>query len=200
MKIDDKEQFHPFLLVSILTLVVGALIGYRLTKGPVGEELWTSILNGFSQKDLLTAEGNIHLGKLFLNNAYVAILSFLLGLCPFFYLSGAVGVINGVVIGVMLGFPSQLGMALSPWTVFWAGIMPHGIFELTAFVLAIAAGMNLCREMGRSIKGKKGWGNVKEALRAGGLFFLKVILPLLFVAALVETYLTPAILASVLGL
>jgi len=83
-------------------------------------------------------------------------------------------------------------------------LLPHGVFELAAFFIGSALGINLGMAAYGEIK--KGNLTVKEVLKAiksfefpeGGLKkgyalavdgFLYIVLPLLFIAALIETYL-----------
>ena len=74
-----------------------------------------------------------------------------------------------------------------------AGILPHGIFELPALCLSLAAGLCLCQNINRYIR-KNEKGIMKplllNILRVTGL----VVIPLLVVAAIMESYVTPAVM------
>lgn len=76
-----------------------------------------------------------------------------------------------------------------------AGLVPHGIFEIPALLIAFACGLYLCRGMGALIRGKP------ESPQLGELFlsllrvYCTIMLPLLVAASLIEAYLTPACMA-----
>ena len=79
------------------------------------------------------------------------------------------------------------------WLLRAAGILPHGIFELPALCLSLAAGLCLCQNINRYIR-KNEKGIMKplllNILRVTGL----VVIPLLVVAAIMESYVTPAVM------
>ena len=70
------------------------------------------------------------------------------------------------------------------------GILPHGIFELTALILSAAMGLYLCSTVTNALR-KKQTGVLRPALHRCCQILYLWILPLLFMAALVETYITP---------
>jgi stage II sporulation protein M len=110
------------------------------------------------------------------------------GLFPVFFV-----VSNGLVIGIMLEMiVEKLGTA-SGAAVFAAGILPHGILELPAVLISTAIGLNLGYRALRSLL--KGDGGVAAGLKDGLLIFLFWIVPMLFLAAFIETFVTGAILA-----
>ena len=73
------------------------------------------------------------------------------------------------------------------------GSSPHGIFELPALLLAFALGLMLCKRVTRYVRE-----NVKDMMKPLmaniARVYLMHILPLLIVAAIVETYVTPRFL------
>lgn len=73
------------------------------------------------------------------------------------------------------------------------GIVPHGIFEIPAICLAVAAGLNLSRELSNKIIGKdiSFKNTVKQTIR----IFILYIAPMTVIAALIEAYITPAIMS-----
>lgn len=85
--------------------------------------------------------------------------------------------INGCLIGFLA---KDKGLII----VFFS-ILPHGIFELSAFLFSAAVGLKICREV---FKRKEERALLKE-LRDGFRFLLFVLLPLLFIAALIEAFL-----------
>ena len=71
-----------------------------------------------------------------------------------------------------------------------AGLVPHGIFEVPALLLSLAAGLCLCRNINRYIRcNEKGMMKplLLDLLRVVGL----LVVPLLALAAVMEAYVTP---------
>jgi uncharacterized membrane protein SpoIIM required for sporulation len=110
---------------------------------------------------------------IFLNNAFTCFLNVLLGsLLGIFPLFSAF--INGGLIG---WFAQEEGLIV------FLAIVPHGLFEIPAFLLSAAIGLRLAREVFR----RKGERHLKEELWNGLRVYLIVVLPLLLLAALIES-------------
>ena len=76
---------------------------------------------------------------------------------------------------------------------YFAGIVPHGIFELPALILALGSGIYLCRKVTDYVRhNEKGVMGplMKDLLR----LFVMHIIPLLVAAAMMEAYVTPQLL------
>ena len=87
--------------------------------------------------------------------------------------------INGGLLG---WFAQEEGLIV------FLAIAPHGMFEIPAFLLSVAIGLKL----GREVLKRKGERHLKKELRNGLSFFLAVVLPLLLIAALIESALITA--------
>ncbi len=129
---------------------------------------------------------------IFLNNAFKSLLALVLGLglgiIPFLFVAG-----NGIIIG-MLGdtISRQHG------TVFVvASLLPHGIIEIPMILISAGIGLRLGYAIYLSLKGLKI--DIKTELRQGFRFYMRVILPLLFIAAVIETFVTPIIASLVMS-
>ena len=76
-----------------------------------------------------------------------------------------------------------------------AGILPHGIFEIPALLIAFACGLYLCRGMNDLLRGRQ------EELSFNALvlpllrIYLTVVAPLLIVTSVIEAYITPVCMA-----
>jgi len=126
---------------------------------------------------------------IFLNNAakalVVLILGILFGLVPLIFVF-----VNGFAIGIVAFVALQkIGAAKV-----FLGLVPHGILELPAILLAAGYGMWLGSVFYRSLKYGEPF---KENLLLALGKYLKVILPLLFLAAIIEAYLTSYLLHSI---
>jgi len=141
-------------------------------------------ISALSQSLAFTAEFSPLELALFIlaNNTIKSLLAMLAGI--FF---GAITVLflifNGILIGIVLDISeSQLGIQKT-----LVAILPHGLFELTAVMLACANGIFLGAKLLARLRGKSRFLiHLSRSLRG----FALIILPLLFVAALVEAFLT----------
>jgi stage II sporulation protein M len=117
---------------------------------------------------------------IFLNNAFTCFLDIilgpLLGIFPLFSI-----ILNGGLIG---WFAQKEGLIV------FLAIVPHGIFEIPAFLLSAAIGLKLGREV---LKGKEER-HLKDELRKGLRVYLILVLLLLLIAALIESGLIVAAL------
>lgn len=108
------------------------------------------------------------------------------GVLPLFFV-----VFNGFFIGwVTYSLGSSVGLGFVV-----AGLMPHGVFEIPAILLAMSMGVSLGYAALNSLRGAASlWGEARTALG----FFLTRVLPLLVLAAVIEVTITPLLL-SLLG-
>jgi len=124
---------------------------------------------------------------IFINNAITLLLSFLLSpiLC---LLPILVLIVNGWLIAFVAAVVMQeksLGFVL-------AGLLPHGIIELPAFILGQAAALSFGAAVILALF-KKERRNLLPPLKKN-LRYLLIALALLLPAAIIETYVTPLIL------
>lgn len=108
---------------------------------------------------------------------------FIFGVLPFLVLFA-----NGEVFGIFL-FLSQ---GTLPLLTFIVGILPHGIIEIPVLFFCGAIGMRIGKITINKIFKKEG--EIKEEIKLGLNFFFKILLPLLFSAALIEVFITPQFL------
>ena len=132
----------------------------------------------------------------FWQNLRVLLLALPLGLFSF----GVVGVLPGIaslgIMGYLMGLLNQAG--LTPLQFFLAFILPHGLFEIPAAVIATAAVLR----MGALVATPDTTRSVSEIMLQSLADWVKimvgVVLPLLLIAACVEAWLTPKIAYLVL--
>ncbi len=129
---------------------------------------------------------------IFLNNSIKCLIVLLLGigfgLIPLVFLT-----YNGFLIGVVVFITERIESSLYVL----AAIVPHGIIELPMVFLSAAIGIQLGHDLWNTLVGKKA--DIKKDFKKGSLFYIHWILPLLFIAAAVETFLTPLIVILVVG-
>ena len=121
--------------------------------------------------------------QVFLNNVRVAILAFAAGilLCVF---TAVILVYNGANVGVAGGLFTHVG----EWERFWGLILPHGLLEISAVIVAGAAGLRL----GWTVIApgdRTRWRALTDDGRAVGNVVIGLVLAL-FVAGLIEGFVT----------
>jgi stage II sporulation protein M len=124
--------------------------------------------------------------KLFANNLQACILLFLGG-ASFGILTIFIMSLNGIVIGAIMELVSKDHSALFVA----AAILPHGIFEIPAFIIAGALGILLAQSL---IAEWYGSGDAAADARRFGRMFVLYVLPLVTVAACVEAFITPVVI------
>jgi stage II sporulation protein M len=124
--------------------------------------------------------------KIFINNLVACLVLFLggatAGLLSLIVL-GANGVLIGAVLEVVRTQRGSLYVA--------AAILPHGIFEIPAFLISAALGFMLAGALSADWHGDEDAGDTARRL---GRIFLTVVVPLVFVAAFIESFITPQII------
>ena len=105
-----------------------------------------------------------------------------------------------VNIGLLGGVFALLQLlGLHPWSIFLAGVVPHGIFEIPALMIGSAVALYIGASIVTPQTGKSMGEVILELIADWLKIFLGVVVPLLAVAALIEAYVTPGLLLSVMG-
>ncbi|PWB54394.1 MAG: hypothetical protein C3F06_04365 [Candidatus Methanoperedenaceae archaeon] len=129
---------------------------------------------------------------IFLNNAVKSLFAIVLGagfgIIPIIFVGG-----NGIILGLIANEVSkQQGIIFV-----LAALVPHGIIEIPMILISAGLGLRLGYFMYLSLRGEK---KDMRAELAGSLrLYMRVIMPLLFVSAMIETFVTPVIVLWVSG-
>ena len=182
----NKNEIKIYFWITMIVFVLFTLQGYfGAVENP---EEATKIINEFQEEFSFIQNWNsfsIFL-LIFLNNSIkafaVILLGFFFGMAPFLLLAA-----NGTLLGVVAYIVSQE----SGWTFLFLGILPHGIFEIPALILSVSYGLWLGVKFYRKIKYNESF---KSHFIHSIKFFGKIILPLLFIAALIEAFVTPILI------
>ncbi|NPV49720.1 MAG: stage II sporulation protein M [Candidatus Methanofastidiosum sp.] len=111
----------------------------------------------------------------------IMMLGVFIGFFPFMSLWG-----NGTVLGLLYGkFIAEGGTPL----VFLMGILPHGIIEIPAILIAASQGFRLGKEIISPPLGKSRSESLRDNIR-NGLKLFAIIVPMLIIAALIEVYIS----------
>src|SRR5574339_136519 len=123
---------------------------------------------------------------LFFHNARTTVVFLLLGLVSFGTLGLTLFIGNIDLVGGVMGAAQLVGY--SPLLAFAAGILPHGIFELSAVILATAAMLKVGAQL-VTPQSDKSLGEILLLSLADWLrVFVGIVLPFLAIAALIEIY------------
>lgn len=188
-QLDYLQRLRPYLTRSLILFSLGILAGliavyqFPTITQSVEDSLQSFVkhFRGLPNAKLAAA--------IFLNNSVKTLAMLLLGtffgLVPTLFL-----IVNGAALAVVISLSTQsrgIGLSL-------LAIIPHGILELPAVFLGSAIGLMLGSTLSRKLAGHadaKLTGELSHALK----FFVIVIVPLLLLAAVVETYVTAALMS-----
>ncbi len=171
------KDSRKYIYSIIIVFFIFSLIAYFL---PVPQVVSERILELI--QDIISKTEGMNFFDLFsyifFNNLKVSFLSVLLGI--FFGVIPVVfSITNGYILGFVASITTKEESILSLWRIF-----PHGIFELPAVFIAMALGLRL----GLYIFLEKKM-TFKKTLKHMAKVFVLVIIPLLFIAAFIETLL-----------
>lgn len=195
----------PALFFAVLIAAASLWLGYDWIVRNVSqtialaspEELQRLETNIRSMPELANLSRSLSAPFLFLNNTRALVLIFLAGMVSFSVLGVLIYIVNIALIGGVFALFELLG--LSPWTLFLAGVVPHGVFELPALMIGSAAVLYIGVTLVTPQTGKS-MGEVVISLFADWMkIFAGLVVPLLAAAAVIEAYVTPLILINVLG-
>lgn len=198
------KRVMPSFVVLTLVAVVSIWMGYswimdnvpRILKAAPPEEIAKVTQRLQNAPDLKNFRDSISAPFLFLNNTRAVVFIFALGSVSFSVLGIILYMVNISLIGGLFGLVQLLG--LHPWPLFLAGILPHGIFEIPALMLGSASMLYFGASLVTPQAGKSMGEVIIELSADWTKIFLGVVVPLLAIAAVIEAYITPTLLVSVL--
>ncbi|HRF47371.1 MAG TPA: stage II sporulation protein M [Anaerolineales bacterium] len=186
--------------VMAVVLLVGTGVGYaeaaqyRLPEALTRDVAFGDVASRFDETGISSLSGAIWI---FLNNVRAIGLASLAGMASW-------GVLALLLLMLPLGIAGFLSGQLASFGVngavfFSAFVLPHGIFEIPAALIAGGAILRMSTSFlapppGRSI-GEAWLLSVADWAR----IYLLVVVPLLFLAALAEAFVTPQVVVAVLG-
>ncbi len=194
---DVPARLRELIRVTAVAFVVLTVVGYVV--GLLRPEVFTPLLSAFAgaveEKGLVEASGAELMSGILTGNLTALFLAIVLGAVPFLRLPAMELGLNALLLGAMASFYQQQGISL---LAFFAGTLPHGITELSALVIAIAAGLNLCRAVSDALLRRGEKGTVYRAVADAMLLYARFVVPLLLFSAFIEAFVTPALLSRFL--
>jgi len=179
------KESRNYILFIVLIFLLGFLISLNYKPTEIVELIKSFVERLMEETEgLSTWEMVIYILNNNLKNSFISVLlGVFVGIFPF---------LTALINGYVLGFVVEKSMQVEGVGVLWL-LLPHGIFEFPAVILALALGIKL----GFFWSNKKRNGLKKEFLRRfenSLRVFLFIILPLLVIAAIIE-----GILISLVG-
>ena len=194
-----RQLRQPLLIVMGVALVtIAASYAWVVTVTPQHieitparvQEVQKYIADNLGNLDFLSE--NVPAPRLFFSNVRATLAFLFAGLISFSTLGIALFMVNMALIGGVLGAASLIHY--SPLLVFASAVLPHGMFEITAVVIATAAVLKVGAVL-VTPQPDKSMGEVFLLSLADWFrVFIGLVVPLLAVASVVEVYITPVII------
>lgn len=155
------------------------------------EKLLSYVLSTMDSTGAIKDDGTLSALALFSNNLGATAFIMAYGLIPFIQLPALALGVNAMVIGVLASWYLAEGYSMLG---FLASLLPHGLLEFPALILAFAMGLFVCGQVTRRLFRKDESAlHIWDCLVLMSRMLLLVLIPLLAGAALIEAYITPAI-------
>ena len=189
-----QKEFAPIFRVCmeaffILTAIFCVLVALKPELGAAYIELFKTIAAQLGVEEELTKFEMFNL--LLSNNLSATATTAISGFIPFlFYPAFTLG-LNSFSLAAMGAESLKSGLGIASYL---AGILPHGIFEIPALMYACAIGICHCKLVTRAILRREQPAPWREQVVSLSIVFITVMVPLLLIAAVVESFITPAIL------
>lgn len=180
--------FISFLLGAILVYVILFFIENRASSNK-DLEIFKNLLNEIKKylgNYFLPYTEKGVLGRIlfiFLNNFRVVVIAGILSFITFGIFSEIVAYINGFIVGAVIFALPIIFEKVNPFSLFIFGIVPHGIFEIFAFLLSLTFAHYLSP--------------TKEGIKFIDIYLKSyiIVIPLLFIASIIEVTITPFLMS-----
>lgn len=182
-----RKKFRLLIVIFALVVVVGAFS--YMQRPELFKKLINTVVSTIKSKnldDISTFNASM---VIFLNNLKVAFMAIVLGFIPFVFLSAFPIITNALILGV---FSTMFVEKLGSVQLMLALLVPHGVVELLAIIYAGALGINLCYEITTKITKNKQT-KIATIVKKTIISFMMIVVPLLFIAAIIESYITPLV-------
>jgi uncharacterized membrane protein SpoIIM required for sporulation len=197
-----RENRLP-IFVTTLAMLGGMILGWVIAwRFPLPSGAIPFRIDAEAFKSGMNAPGysflpSINTWAIFANNIRALLLASLLGLFSFGSLALILLLIPMAIVGFFAGEMIPLGS--DPLTFLTAFILPHGVVELPAAIIATAFALRLGASIIAPPPGVTAGENLLRALAELLKVFLLVVLPLLLIAAWIEVNITPQIVIYFYG-
>jgi len=177
------RSIRGYIAVSVILFFAAAVSGFMAAEqNPAMAEEWMKELEML--KWITDLPPLMILILIFAKNLLSCAMAVLLGVG-----AGIVPVLVAISNGILVGMVAYQVIQKEGVIYLLAGILPHGIVELPTVLVSIAIGLRLGHIFIMTMIEKDGdlGGEARDAIR----FLMYRVAPLLFVAAVIETFITP---------
>ncbi len=195
-----RQMYKPILIVT-LTLLAGVWIGTRQASIFVLppetlnlQNIDQGFLEGLDSIPFFSAAG---IGTIWWHNLRVILLATVLGIFSFGVLAAIILMLPFILIGYFMA--SVAGIGLHPLTFLVALVLPHGLLEIPAIILAGAAVLRLGATLAAPASGRTIGETWLLSLSDWTKIMIGLVLPLLLGAAAIEIYISPRLAVLILG-
>lgn len=191
-----RENYMP-ILMTLGVVLAGVALGWVIAlRYPLPPNSLPMQVDAKTFSEQVATPGfnflpGINTRAIFLNNVRALALASLLGLFSFGSLALILLLAPMAIVGLFAGEASALGS--DPVTFLMAFILPHGVIELPAAIIATAFAVRLGASIISPPPGVTAGENLLRALADLIKIFIFVVLPMLLVAAWIEANITPQI-------
>lgn len=181
--LSDRKMY--LILLGIVTVVFFGFCIFGYVTALANPEIGTASTQAFHEvaKELDSDNSGVLAWQIFFNNLKVCLILFIGGIT-----FGAATVYILSQNGYIIGSISEVMLRHYDVSVFAATLVPHGIFEISAILMSAALGLQMACALLLDGVGLSNAGNM--CAWYGKRFFL-IVIPLLIIAALVETFVSP---------
>jgi uncharacterized membrane protein SpoIIM required for sporulation len=195
-----RRNWMPLAVVVVFVAVAAGLGWVYVAKYPLPQGLLN--LEDLSKQNMgavsdMSFLPSLTTGGIFSHNVLVLLLAALLAIVSLGVFSVLMLMIPMSLVGFFAGQMAWLGY--SPLVFLGAFILPHGLFEIPAAVIATAFALRIGASLTASREGLTVGEGLVAALAEFAKVFLFLVVPLLLIAALVEANLTPQIVLWAYG-
>ncbi|WP_440953696.1 stage II sporulation protein M [Methanococcoides sp. FTZ1] len=190
---DYLSNLVPEITVVVLMFVLSGIAGYFYTAlNPSSSDIALEGLDELVELIMNMTPIEIML-FIFFNNAIKSLLAFVLGLG-----FGLIPLLFVISNGYILGVVTYLESKENGFTYIFLGIMPHGIIELPMILISAAMGVRMGLNVMNSIAGR--YVDIKGDFKQGISVFFRFVMPMLLLAAGIETFITPLVIGLYTGI
>lgn len=177
------RSLKPLFILCLLVFVFSMASGWYS-----GEDITHIITQDLAEMlpDIENSDITSIFGFILFNNLFVNLLWMILGLFAVFpsvYFSS----FNGFILGAF----AYTFAAETSTTLVVVGLLPHGIIEIPTMILSSSVGMGLGYTVINKLRGK---GSLRKELNLAIKLYIKRIVPLVILAAIIEVTITPLLI------
>ncbi len=186
-----RESYRPYIIQHIILFIVLVTFTRIFMNEENVIEITGLLLDHYQTIGTKESSSLQNLVSLFANNLRVALLAFVLGYIPIFIFPYLIVGFNACLISIYLTYQVEVqGYALLKVI---ASILPHGITEISSFIIAGALGSFVSINLFRKIINQKTTMSLISMTQTTLKSFLIIVIPLLAISAIIEVYLSPIV-------